>query len=220
VKQAILRGVELGLLYVLVTVVSPAVTTRLPTLSPVVIEIGVPLIVAIVVEVLLTSLISRPQVRVQWKSAGNPNPLPRLDMSAAQLDSGSATFELTLQGFPGSPGGWLLMRWLVARGLTVSIDAPVAPVYMTSDISRPGSGAFRAIAENSDSDGLTVALRAMPSRDLNAWVWGRMLFTALGYPTFETFEIQIRASASTTWSQKCAKVLAVQTSAHQMTIYK
>lgn len=218
-RQVFVRSGELLALVFFVTIAAPALTTVLVGQPVIIVQVVLDIGGALLIESIAVLIFLRPTVWLHWKTQGIPKPLLRLDMSRANLDAGRVWYELAVVGQTNGPIGWLALQCLTKRSFEIYVEVPNAPLFLTSDASRPAASVTRgkSITERADTDGVVLQFWKMPTR--GNWIWGRVQFSASTYPTNDEFDFEFRKVASTRMSRVCAKIVKVQTSAPQVLIF-
>jgi hypothetical protein len=217
VRQLIVRVVELVALYFTVSNLNPWLDDVWPHANPLLQEGVTVFVSAAIVEVLLIPFFLRPEIHLGWKSDTNPNELLRLDISAQQLRSGAAWFNLSIKGNSGgSLFGKLLLLYIVWAKLELKIGADAAPAYMTCDFSRPIRNP-KVVREAIGDNGLFVVFPSMPPRNL--WIGAKVIFTATHTPAHEVYDLEMhfrRAGNKVMW---LTRLIKVSSSAGTISIY-
>jgi len=177
-------------------------------------DAGTPVAAALLVGAVSLLLWQRPRITVVWKVRGDPNALNDLRIHLHAPNFASLPFEVS---FSGRPKGFLteiLMRWLRARGLILTVEPVGAPVATTVILSSP-IDANTSVGAADYRNGFSMKVVA-PAQQ-RTWMWAKVFFESTTEIN-DTFNLEYGASASTKAAQLLSKLVRVTSAAEDFNI--
>lgn len=211
------RLAQLLALWVTNRYVAPLLDEKWPDLPDLANETIVGASTFILAELVIFLIIIPPQVIITWLLPTSSHDQKVVDVSREALKRGSASFEMRVTGKSGSPLGKFALWAAIKGGLRVGLSYPVAPLYMTSDLSKPFRQRGKSVEEDASSGGVWLVPEKMPPR--NDWIWARVQMKSTDpdtFPTSEVFDLEIEKRTEAWYAPLCAKVVRIKSSAHEL----
>lgn len=215
------RLAQLLSLYFALFHLGPFLATQAPWLGPIGAEVVSVIAIALVTELVIASVISRPEIVLTWQDGSNPNALKEIVVDSGSLTSGRARFDLSIEAKPGTSLGALAFWFARGRGLRMRVEFPSAPVYFIVDFSTPIRSVGKTVTEVHGSFGVDVLLDTRPVAP--TWVWARLVMQPvppIDSVTNRPFPLRVAFHASTAFGRFCARVIKTRPTARILVLHK
>jgi hypothetical protein len=215
VITALIKAVELTLVWLSITLVSPSLDAAWKPINPVVIDVCVGLGTAFLLEVLTVVLTDRTRISISWRKGKNPKPVSEIAVDASDLLAEQPLYHVSTSN---KSVGWvsrLVLRHLIKQGASLIVSVPGSPVFMTVERSyRPNQ--VKEIVEEPSSGGIRVLLLRYSTA--RTWSWAKVRLGASDAPVNDEWDIhfEVEGALAPRW---CAKMVRIQSSVKSVSIY-
>lgn len=212
---AIIKAIELTLVWLSITFISPALDAAWKPVSPVIIDVCVGLGTAFLVESLTVIFTDRTRIIISWRKGKNPNPISEIALDASDLLAEQPLYHVSTSN---KSVGWvsrLVIRHLIKQGASLVVSVPGSPVFMTVERSyRPNQ--VKEIIEDPPSGGVRVLLLRYSTA--RTWSWAKVRLGATDAPINDEWDIrfEVDGALAPRW---CVKMVRVQSSVKSVSIY-
>lgn len=205
---ALLRAAQLAIAVWIAVSLKPGMTEALPFIPDYLVVFLVAVISALLVEVVSTFVLGRPELTVTWISDGDPKPLPLIDLKLSPGLTESLGFRVEATIIAKSFLARRIVKTLAESDIFIRVEMAASPVKPIVDRMARDADEIPLVTIN-NRRGLDIALRTetVPS---SMWNWAELKFVAHEFPGDLTVDVKYSCAGSGAKLPISAKVLKVK----------